>query len=65
MDQKTEKQSMKPDIEMFCGAPFKGYCGNPECERLIWTGWNRRTLDEIKECRKICPHCGTPIDWDE
>ena len=59
------KKPVKPYIETFFGVPMKGYCGNPDCERMIWTGWERRTLDQIKERVKVCPHCGTPIDWDE
>ena len=56
---------MKPYIETFFDVQMKGYCGNPDCERMIWTGWERPTLDQIKERVKVCPHCGTPIDWDE
>jgi len=64
MSQKTNTKPVKPYIETFFGVPMKGYCGNPDCERMIWTGWERPTLDQIKERVKVCPHCGTPIDWD-
>jgi hypothetical protein len=64
MEQQTAK-SVKPDFEMFYGIPYKAHCGNSDCGKLIWTGGKYFTIEDGKKNHKVCPHCGTPIDWED